>query len=682
MATLTSGMDKPVRSIGRYQLVAKLSAGSFGDLWVGRIASGAEEGRVVTIREIPRPFSLSDQAVSTLTAVGFSAMELRHPSVAAALDVIVSGKDIAIVSEHLDGTLLSDLLHTPASLRAKISPGVALRIGLDLLTAIEAIGPAWAEVAPSPSSNAPAVSNAGIHGGLVPDGVLVAVFGESMLLEVGFAGAAMSIPALAERPEVIAYRAPEQLEGERSADERADVFTIGVLMWELLVGRSLFGGPALVPRAPSPSGKGDDSGRVAAVRKKVLDGPIQRLDTVPQVSGKISKECADFVARCLERDRAKRFQTIQEAKETLQRIAGIAEHSDVAQITKAARSQTNEPESLPSSTRATTPPEDRVTLPPDTRPRAAAQPSLEGRQSVSTTPGDTISRIEVDAGSVPPPGGRVFVESVEPISVEPVSSEPKGSEPKGTFGKSPQLPPVAFPTPKRPDLSPPKSLGVPLPKSVSAAKPKGLDVPPPPAFLGGADIPPPPAFVAAAMDAPLPPAPIPGAKSTIPGEGRTAAMDTASAAPVVKALGGALESEATASPGRRSGGAKVLVLAVAVVSAIVIVVLILRSRFSSSDDSAHRAAVQESRAGSQASAAQAPAPSGAPADEASGAGTASGPAAAQNPVEEAPNTTAEAPQQVAPQPAAPLPAAPAGRPSPGRLEPRRDGKKPYRPSGI
>lgn len=677
MATLSSGTDKPVRTIGRYELVAKVSAGSLGDLWMGRIASGAEEGRVVTIREIPRPFSLSDQGVSNLTAVGFSAMELRHPSVAAALDVIVSAKDIAIVSEHLEGTLLSDLLHAPAALRAKISPGVALRIALDLLTALEAVTPAWAEVAPSPPSNAPVGSKSGIHGGIVPDGVLVAVFGESMLLEVGFAAAAMSIPELAEKPDVIAYRAPEQIHGDRSADERSDVFTVGVLTWELLVGRPLFGGPASMPRPPSASAKADDSGRLAAVRKKVLEGPVQRVDALPHLAGKISKECADFVARCLERDRARRYQTLQEAKQALQRITGIAEHSEVAQMTKAARAQAGEPENSSNSAPATTPPDDRVTLPPETRPGAAAQPHVDGRQPVSTAPADKLSRIEVDTASIRSPGGRLFVESTEPISVEPVSSESKD-----LLGKSSKPaavpPPAAFPSPKRADVS------LPLPKGVGLPMPKPADVPRPPKGIGAQpakplDLPRPPAFLASPIDVPTPPASIAGGKAAT-SEQKVIAIDTASAAPVVRPLVSSLEAEGDAPSGRRSGGPKVFVLAIAIVSAILIVVLILRSRSSSSDESTRRATPQESRAGSQSSAAQATIPSvAAPAGELPTTTAESAKAQAQNPAEEAPTAAAEA----AAQPATSPPAAPAPKPLPGRAqEPRRDGKKPYRPSGI
>src|SRR5438477_380252 len=61
---------------------------------------------------------------------------------------------------------------------------------------------------------------------------------------------ALTVPAMLARPDVIAYRAPEQLEPGRAIDERADVFAVGILLWEMIAGRTLFG-PAALPRAPS-----------------------------------------------------------------------------------------------------------------------------------------------------------------------------------------------------------------------------------------------------------------------------------------------------------------------------------------------------------------------------------------------------------------------------------------------
>src|SRR6185503_5905316 len=133
------GNDQPARVIGRYGLVSEIAPGALGELWKARIVSGPEQGRIVSIRRVPRTGGFDARAVERLTNAGFAAMEVRHPKIGAVLDVVVADSEIALVSEHMGGALLTTLLRPPSGKRPNVSTDVALRIVLDVLEAVDAV---------------------------------------------------------------------------------------------------------------------------------------------------------------------------------------------------------------------------------------------------------------------------------------------------------------------------------------------------------------------------------------------------------------------------------------------------------------------------------------------------------------------------------------------------------------
>jgi serine/threonine protein kinase len=414
MATRTTLGAEKMKLVGRYELMSPLLSGALGELWLARIASGPEVGRIVDIRRIPRSNGLEMRFVERLTNAGFAAMELRHPRIAAVLDVVVGAAEIAIVSEHITGAILQTLVRPEPGKRVSVPIGVAARIALDLLEAVDALKAPWAELFPSGDSPEDSILRSGVHGGLVPDGLLIATFGETMLFEAGLAGVALTIPAIVDNPDVIAYRAPEQLEPGRAIDERADVLTVGILLWEMIAGRSLFG-PSVLPRpgaqpSPARAASGADPIQVSAARRKVLSLPVPRLDSLPLLKGNVKKPLADFVARCLERDPGLRFQTAREAIGAFTALdaASLSQHDAVVKLVSSlgiSESHGVPPEdgAGPASNRPTTPP---VEEPADTEPNHVESdfPPSTDIESLppSMPPTDSVPVMGSDVESIPP----------------------------------------------------------------------------------------------------------------------------------------------------------------------------------------------------------------------------------------------------------------------------------------
>ncbi len=140
------------------------------------------------------------------------------------------------------------------------------------------------------------------HGDLRPkhvllarNGVTVASFGLVEALDVAAAGSAGSTAVTIGAP---AYLSPEQLAGESTADERSDLYSVGCIVFEMLAGEPPFGGSNL-----------------SAVLSRKL------TQSAPQVSSlreSVPPQLDAFVARCLARLPADRFQRAAEAREALQ----------------------------------------------------------------------------------------------------------------------------------------------------------------------------------------------------------------------------------------------------------------------------------------------------------------------------------------------------------------------------
>jgi serine/threonine protein kinase len=301
--------------VGRYDLIVELSRGALGSFWAARVATGAEEGRIVCVRRI-RVGSDRHDVSSRLTEAALAAMEVRHPNILAVLDVALIGQELCVVSEFVEGESLHTLQRLAFARRAPLAPAMALRIAFDLLSALGAARSMWQERSSSPGDS----FAQRLHGGLSPDSVLVAGYGDVMLVDLCVSGAAAEFEAFVQHPDLLPYRAPELVAGKGPADERADVFSIGVLIWELLTNQGLFGSVSRAPRHLGPFADAPDAtmrAEIDEIQARLATHSVPRLDAPGRQGIRVSAQIADLVARALERDPARRFQTLSEMQSAL-----------------------------------------------------------------------------------------------------------------------------------------------------------------------------------------------------------------------------------------------------------------------------------------------------------------------------------------------------------------------------
>jgi eukaryotic-like serine/threonine-protein kinase len=248
--------------VGRWKPVAPMDADLAAPLWVAEDGDDVAYLRTYRIRN-PR-------VLDRVAKVARWAETVEHVTILGAREVIEVVGGLAVVSRYEEGLLLSTMLSKARRARRPFPEPVALAIALDVLESLHAAGgklaPGWA------------------HGGARPECVIVTRGGRARRLEVGIAALLAEVEPLAREPKWLAYGSPEQAAG-RPASAASDVFSVGVMLWEMLSARPALGGL-----------------RYADIKKHLLEAEVAALtkSTTPALRAAVS--------RSLERDPADRFE--------------------------------------------------------------------------------------------------------------------------------------------------------------------------------------------------------------------------------------------------------------------------------------------------------------------------------------------------------------------------------------
>ncbi|WP_394849266.1 protein kinase [Pendulispora brunnea] len=166
---------------------------------------------------------------------------LRHPNVPRVRDVFTTAEHAVVVTEFIEGKRWGSLdARAESQRKPSLSLEVRLKLLLDALSALAALHalrePGWSST--STGAKVPSM----IHGDVAPSSILVGTDGVARLLRIHRVPLHAPTGPLAERT---ARCAPEILLGDGTADGRADVYSIGVMLWEALSGKRLFTQPTV-----------------------------------------------------------------------------------------------------------------------------------------------------------------------------------------------------------------------------------------------------------------------------------------------------------------------------------------------------------------------------------------------------------------------------------------------------
>jgi len=220
--------------VGRYEIIRPIAAGGMATVYLGRVQGAHGFERQVAIKMMHPHLASDEDYVTMFLDEARMASNLRHPNVVPTLDVAQDDNGLFLVMEYIEGVALRYVLRALKKKSEPMTLGVAIRIALDLLAGLEAAH----DLTTTEGEHMQLV-----HRDVSPHNIMVGNSGVSRLMDFGIARAAIrdGSTQVGQVKGKMNYMALEQIEGE-TVDGRADLYSAGVVLWEMLTGRRLLKG--------------------------------------------------------------------------------------------------------------------------------------------------------------------------------------------------------------------------------------------------------------------------------------------------------------------------------------------------------------------------------------------------------------------------------------------------------
>ena len=279
--------------LGPYEIIAAAGAGGMGEVYRAR---DTRLDRTVAIKILPEAFAADPSRLRRFEQESRSVAALNHPNILAIYDVGMNDASPYLVMEYLEGKTLRERLNESA-LPVSRAVDLAQQIARGLAAAHE---------------------RGIVHRDLKPENIFLTRDGHAKLLDFGLAkplanAADATVGGSTTTPGVVlgtaGYMAPEQVRGE-NVDQRADIFSFGAVLYEMLGGKRAF--------------NGDSSVEIMAA---ILKAEPPEFDPTLKVSPGLDR----VVRHCLEKNPSDRFQSARDLTFALGALSG----SDVSSAQRA-----------------------------------------------------------------------------------------------------------------------------------------------------------------------------------------------------------------------------------------------------------------------------------------------------------------------------------------------------------
>jgi serine/threonine protein kinase/tetratricopeptide (TPR) repeat protein len=206
------------QTISHYKITAKLGEGGMGEVY---LAQDTKLDRQVALKFVPESLSRDPEARERLLREAKSASKISHPNILHVYSVEEAGGRDFIVMEYVDGVTLDDFIEQERPRMEEVL-GVAVGIALGLAKAHQA---------------------GVVHRDLKPSNVMIDSDHRARIFDFGLAKlpGASKLTKTGSTLGTFAYMSPEQGRGDE-ADYRSDIFSFGVILYEMIAGRLPFEG--------------------------------------------------------------------------------------------------------------------------------------------------------------------------------------------------------------------------------------------------------------------------------------------------------------------------------------------------------------------------------------------------------------------------------------------------------
>jgi len=285
---------EPAQFIAHYRILKTIGKGGMGEVFLGEDTN--QHGRKVALKVLPAKLTKDESRLRRFKQEARAILALNHPNILTIFEIGQTESIYYIATEFIEGETLRQYLW-----RERLKIDEALGIGIQIAMALEAAHAAGI-----------------IHRDIKPENIMlrhdrfdrdrflkVLDFGLAKLVEreaLPTNAEAVTMPVTDTNPGAIigtsGYMSPEQAQGE-PIDARTDIFSLGVVLYEMIAGRVPFAGPT-----------------ESHVRVSILDHDPVLLSESAQVPRQLDR----IVFKALAKDTAKRYQTVTDFKLDLEQL--------------------------------------------------------------------------------------------------------------------------------------------------------------------------------------------------------------------------------------------------------------------------------------------------------------------------------------------------------------------------
>jgi serine/threonine-protein kinase len=277
---------------GKFVLLRSIGQGDVAETFRARVMAPEGLSREVALKRVLPKFAEDEAFVRAYYVEGATAAKLTHKAIAQVFECDIAGGTCYLATELVEGRDLVALARRASEVGQPLSPLLVAHIGAEAASALHYVHTRKHRDKPLDL----------VHRDVSPRNIMVTWTGDVKLLDFGLAKAKQHLTTTQAGfvRGKCEYMSPEQVMGA-PIDGRSDLFSLGVVLWELLAGRRLFAG--------------DDD---YETMRRISNEPAQLLRAAnPAVSAKLEQ----IVDRALQRNPAERVPSAGELERELRRVS-------------------------------------------------------------------------------------------------------------------------------------------------------------------------------------------------------------------------------------------------------------------------------------------------------------------------------------------------------------------------